>query len=89
MDVHVILYHWCTDEEEGTEIVGAYYDFDRACDEMHSYMKKRREALSGDYDHFHQDFEQDNLTYLSFGFYGEGYRMDNSWSGRVETIHVE
>ena len=89
MEVHIVLYHWCTDEEEGTDIVGAYADYERACAEMHRYMRERRESLEEDYDHFDSDFAQDEKSYVSFGFYGSGYGMDHSWSGRVETVHIE
>lgn len=89
MEVHIILYHWCTDEEEGTDIVGVYADYDRACNEMQRHMSERRESLMEDYDHFDVDFEQCEKNYVSFGFYGRGYGMDHSWSGRVETMSVE
>lgn len=90
MDVHVVLYHWCTDEEEGTDIVGAYTNYNRACDEMRAHMAEVRRRVVENYgEKFHEDFEMDAENYFAFGRYGNGCLTDNTWSGCVETVTVE
>lgn len=90
MEVHIVLYHWCTDEEEGTDVVGCYADHDRACAEMRKHMEEvERRVIENYHPKFDADFKMDDKTYIAFGFYGTGCGMDHSWSGRVETVTVE
>lgn len=90
MEVHVFLYHWCTAEEEGTDVLGVYSDFEKACVDMHRYMREVESRVRADYDDmdFDVDFAMDEKTYVSFGFYGRGCGMDHSWYGRIETMPV-
>ena len=90
MEVHVFLYHWCTSEEEGTDVMGVYADHEKACVEMQQYMREVESRKKADYDdvEFDDDFAMYEKDYVSFGFYGKGYGMDHTWSGRVETMPV-
>lgn len=90
MEVHVVLYHWCTSEEEGTDVIGVYENHDRACLKMYKHMVEVKKRVEENYGcKFDADFEMNDNTYISFGFYGDGCTMDHSWSGRIETFTVE
>lgn len=89
MEIHLVLYEWRTAEDSGTDIVGAYFDFERACSEMHNFMKQKWDSIYEDYAPFDTDFDQDSDTYVSFGFYGSAYSSDHCWVGSVETVTVE
>lgn len=91
MEVHIVIYRWCANDDEGTDIIGVYTDKTRACSELHAHMRaveQRVRQYYGD-DRFHEDFAMDEQTYISFGFYGEGLGLDCVWIGQVETMPVE
>lgn len=90
MNVYVVLYHWCTDEEEGTDVVSIHKNYDIACSEMHKHMEEVRKRVVENYgDEFDTDFDMDTENRVVFGWYGNGFCVDNTWSGRVDTVTVE
>lgn len=89
MEVHIILFHHRTAEEDGTDIVGVHHDIEYARTEMQRFMSEWRDnLLFNGYTHFDSDFELNGVDYVSFGFYGSGSGVDHIWSGRVETRTV-
>lgn len=87
--VHVWIYHWCTDEEEGSEVMGIYRDLDKASREMRAFMASQRQALEDDDYRFDDDCEYDDDDFICFGFYGTGFVGDNYWSSRIKTVEVK
>ena len=87
--VHIVLFHYCTAEQEDTDVVGVYADINRARSDMRKFMRDlKKNLLDNNYDSFDADFEQDCDDYISFGFYGVGSGMDHSWAARVESCEV-
>lgn len=90
MKVHVVKYRYTTTDMDGFDVIGIYFDYDKACLEMARHMKQvydRNVEYYGDC--FDNDFEMNGENYISFGFYGNGYECDHVWAAVVDTMEVE
>lgn len=88
MVVAIFLYHYCTDDREDTEIVGVYSNYGDACEAMHLYMAETRKELDKYGYEWDADFENDDESRRSFGFYCRGYTGNRMWEGWVELWEV-
>ena len=90
MKVHVVKYRYTLAEMDGFDVIGVYFDYDKACLEMARHMKQVYDRNVEYYgDRFDSDFEVTEENYISFGFYGEGYECDQVWVAEVDTMEVE
>lgn len=90
MTVHVVTYRYTVAECDGFDVIGVYFDYNKACLEMAHHMKKVYDRSVEYYgEPFDSDFETNEENYISFGFYGEGFGCDHVWSAVVDTMEVE
>ena len=81
MKTYTIYHHWDNPNYAGYEFPGAYLDRDRAIRVMKFLAdadRWRREQCGDEWD---ADLCQNDDTYISYGFYGEGFYCDttNVW----------
>lgn len=81
MKTYTIYHHWDSPNYAGYEFPGAYLDRDRAIRVMKFLAdadRWRREQCGDEWD---ADLCQNDDTYISYGFYGEGFYGDttNVW----------
>ncbi|MPM11450.1 hypothetical protein SDC9_57794 [bioreactor metagenome] len=91
MQVHIIKYHWCNVNEEGSDIIGVYFDYDKAVKMMKEFAASGKEGAQFDFGphDWEPDFDQDGERYISCGWYGGCCDMDSTWSLELITMEVE
>lgn len=90
MEVHVVMYRWNTEEYTSCDIVGVYSDFEVACSVLHNHMSHVKNHIQASYRReFDANFDMNEKTYVSFGFYNGGFGLNHCWVATVETVNME
>ena len=79
MKIYTIVHRWNDPNYEGCELAGTYLDQTLAIREMKVLADDDRHVKEEKGYEWDDDFFQNNDTYISYGFYGQGLCGDTTY----------
>lgn len=90
MEVYIISNSWSAPENDGHEIEAVFSVWDEAVDVFKKMAYEEKQRLTDIYgDIWAEDYTQDDDTYISFGFYNDGFGLDTIYRWELTTAEVQ